>query len=534
MFTSSKLLKSLFRFIEPTTVLVFIFVLLLVKLLLKNLYKIKTLPPGPWGLPIFGYLPFLKQEAHVHFGELAEKYGGIFSLSLGNQFLVILSDYKIIREAFRREEFTNRPDTELTHILGGYGIINSDGRLWKDQRKFLHDRLRKFGMTYSGQGKEQMEARIMREVEVFLQTLVREKHRTIDLNPILCTSISNVICSLIMSVRFQQADQKFNRFMNLIAEGFRLFGSLSYANFFPIMRYLPGLQDVIKKIDQNRNEMAEFFQETVDLHRNSFDESNMRDLIDNYLLEISDAKAAGFDKELFDGKDHDRQMQQIIGDLFSAGMETIKTTLLWSIIYMLHEPEIRRKVQAELDEVVGRRRLPRLEDRRDLPYTEATILEVLRISSIVPLGTTHATTREVQLAGYTIPANAHIVPLLHAVHMDSNLWHEPEVFNPKRFLSPEGKVCKPEFFLPFGVGRRMCLGDVLARMELFEFFACLMHTFDIDVPNGMDLPSLKATTGVTLTPQEFQISLIQRPLQDSNYEFLNQSTITNLRTAGSH
>uniref|UniRef100_T1HZA0 Cytochrome n=1 Tax=Rhodnius prolixus TaxID=13249 RepID=T1HZA0_RHOPR len=161
MFTSSKILKYLSKWIEPTTVLVFIFVILMVKLFLKNYTKIKTLPPGPWGLPIFGYLPFLKPEAHVHFSKLAENYGGIFSLSLGNQFVVILSDYKLIREAFRREDFTNRPDTELTNILGGYGIINSDGRLWKDQRKFLHERLRKFGMTYSGQGKEQMEGRIM-------------------------------------------------------------------------------------------------------------------------------------------------------------------------------------------------------------------------------------------------------------------------------------------------------------------------------------------------------------------------------------
>lgn len=136
--------------------------------------------------------------------------------------------------------------------------------------------------------------------------------------------------------------------------------------------------------------MAAFFQETVDAHRATFDSGNMRDLIDNYLMEIEDAKATGREEELFQGKEHDRQMQQIIGDLFSAGMETIKTTLLWAVIYMLHEPEVGKKVQAELDRVVGRRRLPRLEDRPNLPYTEAVILEVLRISSVVPLGTTHS------------------------------------------------------------------------------------------------------------------------------------------------
>lgn len=86
-------------------------------------------------------------------------------------------------------------------------------------------------------------------------------------------------------------------------------------------------------------------------------------------------------------------MQQILGDLFSAGMETVKTTLEWAVLLMLHHPEAAKEVQEELDQVVGRSRLPTLEDLPFLPITEATIQEILRRSSIVPLGTTHATTR---------------------------------------------------------------------------------------------------------------------------------------------
>lgn len=198
--------------------------------------------------------------------------------------------------------------------------------------------------------------------------------------------------------------------------------------------------------------MADFFQETVDNHRASFDPSNIRDLVDTYLLEIQTAQEEGRDAALFEGKNHDRQMQQIIGDLFSAGMETIKTTLQWAVVFMLHHPEVMKQVQEELDSVVGRERLPGLEDLAYLPYTESTILEVLRRSSIVPLGTTHATTRDVTLNGYHIPKDTHVVPLLHAVHMDPALWDQPESFQPSRFLSAEGKVTKPEYFLPFGTG----------------------------------------------------------------------------------
>ncbi|XP_069684414.1 cytochrome P450 18a1 isoform X2 [Periplaneta americana] len=515
------------------TLLVFLAVLTIVRII-QILRDVRTLPPGPWGLPIFGYLPFLKGDAHLHFKELAKKYGTMFSTKLGNQLVVVLSDHKMIREAFRKEEFTGRPHTEFINILGGYGIINSDGRLWKEQRRFLHERLRQFGMKYMGAGKEHMETRIMGEVESFLKTLTRQQGTPTDLNPVLSMAISNVICAIMMSVRFEHNDNRFKRFMNLIDEGFRLFGSLETINFIPAMRYMPGFQSTRKKLAKNRIEMAKFFQETVDNHRETFDPSNIRDLIDTYLAEIQKAKEEGRGEELFEGKDHDRQMQQIIGDLFSAGMETVKTTLQWAVVFMLHHPEVAKAVQEELDEVVGRGRLPKLEDLRYLPYTESTLLEVLRRSSIVPLGTTHAATRDVYLNGFKIPKNTQIVPLLHAIHMDSNLWEEPEKFKPTRFLNAEGKVTKPEFFLPFGVGRRMCLGDVLARMELFLFFSSILHVFHIELPKDQPLPSLKGNTGITVTPDSYKVCLVQRPME-SDMDFLsNSADNSSLRNVGCH
>ncbi|KOC66607.1 Cytochrome P450 18a1 [Habropoda laboriosa] len=486
------------------TFLVFLGVLLVARCL-QWLKYVRSLPPGPWGVPVFGYLPFLKGDVHLRYGELAKKYGPMFSARLGTQLVVVLSDHRTIRDTFRREEFTGRPHTEFINILGGYGIINTEGAMWKDQRKFLHDKLRSFGMTYMGGGKKIMESRIMREVKTFLHGLASKRGAATDVSASLGMSISNVICSIIMGVRFQHGDVRFKRFMDLIEEGFKLFGSMAAVNFIPMMRYLPCLQKVRNKISQNRAEMADFFQEAVDQHRATFDETTVRDLVDAYLLEIEKAKGEGRASTLFQGKNHDRQMQQILGDLFSAGMETVKTTLEWAIILMLHHPE------------------------------EATILEVLRRSSIVPLGTTHATTRDVTLHGFTIPAGSQVVPLLHAVHMDPELWEKPEEFRPSRFLSVEGKVQKPEYFMPFGVGRRMCLGDVLARMELFLFFSSLMHTFELRSPQGSSLPSLRGNAGVTVTPDPFDVCLLPRNMdliEDASNDVISPGVI--LRNIGSY
>lgn len=112
--------------------------------------------------------------------------------------------------------------------------------------------------------------------------------------------------------------------------------------------------------------------------------------------------------------------------------------------------------------------------------------------------------------GYLLPQNTQVVPLLHAVHMDPELWEEPEKFNPSRFINAEGKVQKPEYFLPFGVGRRMCLGEVLARMEIFLFFASLLHSFDLSLPEGEVLPDLKGVGGVTINPRPFKVCLRPR------------------------
>ncbi|XP_044734662.1 cytochrome P450 18a1 [Chrysoperla carnea] len=476
--------------------------------------ELKALPPGPWGVPILGLLPTLSgiRAPYLHYLELKQKYGPLFSMKVGSQLHVIMTDYKLIRDTFRKDEFSGRPQGPFHDLLSGYGIINSEGKLWKDQRRFLHNRFRNFGVTYLGSGKNQIEKRIMGEVVEFLSVLKSFEGAPTDPSPILSVCISNVICEMMMSVRFTHNDPKFLRFMGLTQEGLQLWGSMNYATCIPVLQYFPKFRVILKKLGENRDEMSAFFQEQLEEHRRTFDPENIRDLIDTYLLEIEKAKENGTDSNLFEGRNHDRQIRQVIADLFTAGMETIKNTLQFAILYMIHHPESLRAVQDELDQIVGRNRLPKLEDLPYLPTTESTLYEVMRISSIVPLGTEHSPIRDVTVNGYRIPQNTHVHPFLHAVHMDPNLWDEPERFNPSRFINSAGNCVKPEYFLPFGVGRRMCLGDVLARMELFLFFSSMLHTFNISVPEGEKLPSLKPNSGITLFPEAFKVCFKPRSL----------------------
>ncbi|XP_077271483.1 cytochrome P450 18a1 [Temnothorax americanus] len=517
------------------TLSVFAGVFLPVFLLVKWVIYIKNLPPGPWGMPIWGYLPFMKSPTHLHFHELAKKYGKIFSVTIGSGLTVVISDYRIIRDAFKREEFSGRPRTDFMSILDGYGIINTEGALWEDQRRFLHKNLRSFGMSNMSREKTKMNEKIMHEVEIFLNRVESKRGAPTDISSYLALSISNVICKLTMSVRFHLNDPRFERFMKLIDEGFKLFACLASVNYIPLFRHLPWFHDIRNRISQNRAEMAEFHQNIIDDHKDKFKKDSINDITDAYIHEIRQAENEG--RELFQGKDKDRQMQQILGDLFSAGMETVKTTLKWAELFMVLNPEMAGAVQDELDRVVTRSRLPTLEDLPNLPITEATILEVLRRSNLVPLGTPHATTRDVELDGYKIPAGTTVIPLLYSVHMDTELWDDPEAFRPNRFLAEDGKVRKPNYFIPFGVGKRMCMGEVLARMELFLFFSCMMHNFNLTLPKSAPLPSLRGNVGITISPEPFEVCFLKRPLQTNVMAYNNVETSkasTPIRNIGSH
>ncbi|GAA6236430.1 cytochrome P450 2J2-like, partial [Lates japonicus] len=167
------------------------------------------------------------------------------------------------------------------------------------------------------------------------------------------------------------------------------------------------------------------------------------------------------------------------------------------------------KVQAEIDRVIGQSKQPSTEDRPSLPYTDAVIHEVQRISNIVPLSLPHVTTRDIQLGGYTIPKGVTIIPNLTSVLFDKNEWETPYTFNPGHFLNEEGKFVKRAAFIPFSAGKRVCLGENLARMELFLFFTSFMQHFTFSMPAGVK-PVMEYRFGITLAPQQYEICATSR------------------------
>ncbi|GFT10906.1 cytochrome P450 18a1 [Nephila pilipes] len=468
---------------------------------------VKTLPepPGPLCLPIFGYLLQLKEDCHLKLTKLGKEFGSIYQIYLGSKRVVVISDPALLRHAFKQSVFSGRPDTGLTKLLQGYGIINSGGALWHEQRSFLHSVLREFGAKNMGPNKASLERNIQTQVSEFLSSLSETEGSPIYIRPTLARAVSNVVGSMLMSVTFKD-DDGFKRLLYLIEEGFKLLTVAVPVNFMPFLRYMPVVRYAYRKIESNKKETSAYFAEIAEKHRRTLDPENIRDFVDAFFVEQQRAKT--LDKETYFS---DAQLHQVMGDVFSAGLETVTSTLEWSVLFLITHKEVQTRVQEEIDRIIGSERKPELKDLTEMPYTDATIHEVLRRANVIALGNSHATLADTELGGYFIPKDTHVLPNLFAIHMDPTLWDSPEEFNPDRFLV-NGRVVKPSFFMPFSVGRRTCVGDSLTKMEVFLFLTSLLQQFELRVPEGEDPPSLVGETHVSVTAKPFKVSAIPREL----------------------
>ncbi|XP_017582493.1 cytochrome P450 2J6-like isoform X2 [Corvus cornix cornix] len=200
----------------------------------------------------------------------------------------------------------------------------------------------------------------------------------------------------------------------------------------------------------------------------------------------------------------------VINDLFLGGSETSSTTLYWGLLYMVVNPDIQEKVQKELDAVLGPSQLICYEDRRKLPYTNAVVHEIQRFSNIVFVGVPRVCVRNTTLLGFPVRKGTIVIPNIASVLYDPEQWETPRQFNPGHFLDKEGNFIPREAFLPFSAGHRVCLGEHLARTELFIFFASLLRAFTFRLPEGVSKISTEPLLGGTLQPHPYRVCAIPR------------------------
>ncbi|KAL2763189.1 cytochrome P450 2B6 precursor [Daubentonia madagascariensis] len=488
------------------SVLLFLAVLMsLLLLLVKGRPKAREhLPPGPHPLPFLGNLLQMDRKGLLKsFLRLREKYGDVFTVYLGRRPVVILCGIQAIREALvdQAEDFSGRGKIAIVEpTFQGYGVVFANGDRWKALRRFSLATMRDFGM-----GKRSVEERIQEEAQCLVQELRKSKGALMDATFLLQSITSNIICSIVFGKRFHYEDQEFLKMLDLFYQSFSLISSLSSQLFelcSDFLKYFPGSH---RQVYKNLQEISAFIGRSVEKHRATLDPSAPRDLIDAYLLRM--------EKEKSNPHSEFSQRNLILNtlSLFFAGTETSSTTLRYGFLLLLKYPHVTERVHKEIEQVIGTHRPPALDDRAKMPYTDAVIHEIQRFSDLLPIGLPHIVTKDTHFRGYIIPKNTEVFPILNSALRDPRYFEKPDVFNPDHFLDANGALKKNEAFIPFSLGKRICLGEGIARSELFLFFTTILQNFSLASPVAPeDIDLTPQESGMGKVPKKYQIRFLPR------------------------
>lgn len=471
--------------------------------------------PGPKPLPLIGNVLEMGSKPYLSLSAMSKRYGHVFQIQIGMRPVVVLSGSETVRQALIKqgEDFSGRPDLySFRFISDGKSLAFSTDQagVWRARRKLAYSALRSFS-TLEGTTPEYscvLEEHISKEGEYLIKQLntVMEADGSFDPFRYIVVSVANVICGMCFGRRYDHDDQELLSLVNLSDEFGQVVGSGNPADFIPILQYLPN--KTMKKFVSINDRFIKFVQKIVTEHYATFNKDNIRDITDSLIDHCEDRKL----DENSNIQMSDEKIVGIVNDLFGAGFDTISTALSWSVMYLVAYPELQEKLYQEIKDKVGLDRTPRLSDRPDLAFLDAFILEIFRHSSFLPFTIPHCTTKDTSLNGYFIPKDTCVFINQWQINHDAELWKDPSSFNPDRFLSADGSginKLEGEKVMAFGMGKRRCIGEVIARNEVYLFLAIIIQKLHFHTVEG-ELPDMTPEYGLTMKHKRCQLKATMR------------------------
>ena len=461
--------------------------------------------PGPVHLPIFGNSLQLGPKPHIKMHELVKKYGPVYRLNFQGNPSVIVCDFDTIYEMLvtKSADFAGRPSVYLANVLTEErsGIVRTDyGLEVKGRRKLVHMYLKQYGV-----GMKKLEEITMDATTDMLQCLAKLNGKPVNINKFLFNCVSDVTAIMLLGETFSPeviTEIKQTLEQAVLALGKSL--SSEIVNRFPITRYFGNCayKGIMKNVEMKAS------------------------LIDQWLLSKPENGLIHHIQKLTENGKHKFQIaelkhqRQLVFDFLFAGVITTSVTLTVLMNVLSQRPDIQEKLREEIDNVIGVSRPSCLSDREKMPYHMATLLEINRYASILPLSITHKTTRNTTLhtggKSIPIPAGTEVIPHLWSIHFNEHLWKEPFHFDPGRFFDSSGKLVEPDHpnrkhVMAFSAGHRVCVGEVFAMSRMFLILSRLVQTFHIlpetTVEKQPSCDPRDMMFGSVLTPNDFKVRL---------------------------
>ncbi|XP_022133318.1 cytochrome P450 CYP736A12-like [Momordica charantia] len=464
------------------------------------------LPPGPRGFPVFGSLHLLGKLPHRDLRDLSQKYGSIMYMRLGIVPTIIVTSPQAAELFLKTHDlvFASRPFFEASKYMS-YGQKNLGfaqyGSYWRNMRKMCtlellsHHKVNSF--------------RSMRREEVgllvhYLRDAAKD-HVVINLSSKIASLNTDMTCLMVFGKKYADAEFDERGFKSVIQEAMQLVATPNLGDFIPCIAALD-LQGLNRRSKAISKIFDGFFEKIIDEHLESKNENKTKDFVD-VMLDIMGSQETEYQIDR-------SSIKAIILDMLVAAMDTSATTVGWAIAELIKHPQVMKKLQEELQKVVGLDRRVEESDLDHLEYLDMFVKEILRVHPAAPLLVPHESLEDCTVNGYHIPKKSRIIVNAWAIGQDPNSWVDPEKFFPERFIGSQVDVKGRDFqLIPFGSGRRGCPGMHMGLVVVHFVIAQLVHCFDWKLPNGMLPAELDMTEEFGLTcprAQDLMVTPIYR------------------------
>ncbi|XP_067211292.1 methyl farnesoate epoxidase-like [Linepithema humile] len=534
-----------------TAILLLVFILLLPYL---DCRKPKGFPPGPRWWPILGCaleMTRIRREVKYMYKiclNLRDRYGPIVGLKIGKTRVIVANDLQSMQAILVNEDCDGRPAGILQKLRTSgvrRGIIMTDKQPWAEQRRFVTRHLREFGFSRTGMAAlvEDEARELLEHLKKLLQDIGKSpktsnkdnlnklelhdkfsavedetlKHelRTaikaeevqrvsesremiIEMVHIFDLNVLNSIWRMIVGKRFEIGDKKLERVQRILTKTLTEMDMLgSLFSYFPLLRFIIPETSGYKSFAEGHKELWDFVEEQMQYYKKTLDPNAPRGLMDVYLTALSSENRSDSFNE--------SQLVAVCVDLFMAGTETTANSLTYAFLYLILFPRVQKKVQEELDRVIGRDRLPTMADKPKLMYLQVVVLECLRLFIAYSFSLPHRTLKDTTILGYKVPKNTMLMVNFNGVYDDKAYCDDFKNFRPERFFDKDGNIVTPDNYFPFGLGKRHCIGEMLARSNIFIIIATLLQNFSFSVVPGEPQPSTQDFIfGATPCPKPYK------------------------------
>lgn len=471
--------------------------------------RVKGLPPGPPPLPLIGNVHQFDVDMDKKFFEWRKQYGKIFTIWMPHP-TVVITDHKLLQEHIVKDgdKFSDRINPKMIMkylVKGEYGLIFNDNAMWREQRRFALHVLRNVGFN---------NATIQTVAVDYSQEIIAHwkeqgaNKQPVDLTMGIMTGVANIIWQQTFGRTLPYGDPLFQRVNDIMRETLVLMAhpAILGLEIFPSIRHLDKLLgSPLKKMAEGNDRLLEIIDKEIEIVQREFNEDEApKSFAEAFIGEMRKREAKGEDLGTFTHQ----QLVVACYDMWTAGFETTVTTLRFIIHYMVNNPEVQRKAQAEIDEKVGKRNI-QMEDQKTLHYCNSIIQEVQRLANIIAMNFTRMVSVPVNIEGYDIPVGTGMIPEFSIVHMDENEFERPDYFCPERHINESGEFVKDPRITPFSLGKRSCLGEGLARMELFLYFTSFIQHLTFSSATKVP-PALNVQIGFTRSPAPYEVLVESR------------------------